>query len=48
MLKGNIAPDGAVVKQGAVVPEMMQHKGPARCFDSEEAATEEMCIRDRR
>ena len=40
VLKGNIAPDGAVVKQGAVVPEMMQHKGPARCFDSEEAATE--------
>lgn len=39
VLKGNIAPEGAVVKQGAVAPEMMQHSGPARCFDSEEAAT---------
>ncbi len=39
VLKGNIAPDGAVVKQGAVVPEMMQHTGPARCFDCEEDAS---------
>ncbi len=38
ILKGNIAPEGAVVKQGAVAPEMMQHTGPARCFDSEEEA----------
>ncbi len=40
ILKGNIAPEGAVVKQGAVAPEMMQHTGPARCFDSEEAASD--------
>lgn len=40
VLKGNIAPDGAVVKQGAVVPEMMQHTGPARCFDCEEDASD--------
>ena len=40
VLKGNIAPEGAVVKQGAVAPEMMQHSGPARCFDSEEEASD--------
>ena len=40
ILRGNLAPDGAVVKQSAVAPEMMQHKGPARVFDSEEAAVE--------
>lgn len=39
VLKGNICPDGAVVKQGAVVPEMMHHIGPARCFDCEEDAS---------
>jgi dihydroxy-acid dehydratase len=39
VLKGNVAPEGSVVKQGAVAPEMMRHKGPARCFDSEEDAT---------
>ena len=39
VLKGNLAPQGCVVKQGAVLPEMMRHKGPARVFDSEEAAT---------
>lgn len=39
VLHGNLAPDGAVVKQSAVSPEMMKHKGPARIFDSEEAAT---------
>lgn len=38
ILKGNIAPNGAVVKQGAVSSEMMLHTGPARCFDSEEDA----------
>ena len=38
VLKGNIAPDGCVVKQAAVLPEMMQHEGPARVFDSEEDA----------
>ncbi len=40
VLKGNIAPEGAVVKQGAVAPEMMQHSGPSRCFDSEEEASD--------
>lgn len=40
VLRGNIAPEGSVVKQGAVAPEMMVHKGPARVFDSEEAASE--------
>jgi len=39
VLFGNLAPDGAVVKRAAVVPEMMVHSGPARVFDSEEAAT---------
>ncbi|MCR4926026.1 MAG: dihydroxy-acid dehydratase [Clostridiales bacterium] len=38
VLWGNLAPDGSVVKKGAVLPEMMQHKGPARCFNSEEEA----------
>jgi dihydroxy-acid dehydratase len=40
ILFGNLAPDGSVVKKGAVAPEMMVHKGPARVFDSEQAATE--------
>ena len=40
ILKGNLAPEGAVVKKGAVLPEMMVHTGPARVFDSEEEATE--------
>ena len=39
ILKGNLAPDGAVVKQGAVAPEMMKHTGPARVFDCEEDAS---------
>jgi dihydroxy-acid dehydratase len=38
ILWGNLAPDGAVVKAGAVRPEMMQHRGPARVFDAEESA----------
>ena len=38
VLKGNLAPDGSVVKRSAVVDEMMVHKGPARVFDSEEDA----------
>jgi dihydroxy-acid dehydratase len=38
VLKGNLAPDGCVVKQSAVAPAMMQHSGPARVFDSEEDA----------
>lgn len=37
---GNLAPDGAVVKAAAVAPEMMDHRGPARVFDSEELALE--------
>ena len=37
VLYGNLCPEGAVVKKGAVLPEMMVHTGPARCFDSEEA-----------
>ena len=40
VLKGNLAEDGAVVKKGAVAPEMLQHKGPAKVYDSEEAAIE--------
>ena len=36
VLRGNIAPDGAVVKRSAVAKEMLVHKGPARVFDSEE------------
>lgn len=39
VLFGNLAPDGAVVKRGAVAPSMLRHQGPARVFDSEEAAT---------
>ena len=38
ILKGNLAPDTAVVKRSAVVPEMMKHEGPARVFDCEEDA----------
>ncbi len=38
VLYGNLAPDGCVVKQSAVAPEMMRHTGPARVFDSEEEA----------
>ncbi|MDO8473076.1 MAG: dihydroxy-acid dehydratase [Dehalococcoidia bacterium] len=40
ILFGNIAPEGSVVKSGAVAPEMMVHSGPARVFDSEDEATE--------
>ena len=40
VLKGNLAPDGCVVKQSAVAPEMMVHEGPARVFNSEEEAIE--------
>ena len=38
VLKGNLAPDGGVVKRSAVVEEMMVHEGPARVFDCEEDA----------
>ena len=40
ILWGNIAKEGCAVKQSAVAPEMMQHSGPARVFDSEEEAIE--------
>ena len=40
VLKGNLAPDGCVVKRSAVAPEMLQHKGSARVFDCEEDAIE--------
>ena len=40
VLKGNIAPDGCVVKQAAVAPEMLVHEGPARVFNSEDEAIE--------
>jgi len=38
VLRGNLAPDGAVVKQSAVAKEMLSHSGPARVFDGEEEA----------
>ncbi|MCD8357877.1 MAG: dihydroxy-acid dehydratase [Oscillospiraceae bacterium] len=38
VLRGNLAPDGCVVKRSAVAPEMMVHEGPARVFDSEDEA----------
>ena len=38
VLKGNLSPDGCVVKQSAVAPEMMVHRGPARVFDGEREA----------
>lgn len=38
VLRGNLAPEGSVVKQGAVLPSMMVHEGPARVFNSEEDA----------
>ncbi len=40
ILFGSLAPGGSVVKRSAVSPEMLKHKGPARVFDSEEAANE--------
>ncbi|MFQ7310736.1 dihydroxy-acid dehydratase [Sellimonas sp.] len=40
VLKGNLAPDGSVVKRSAVVEEMMVHEGPARVFECEEDAIE--------
>lgn len=38
VLRGNLAPDGCVVKRSAVAPEMLKHEGPAKVFDSEEEA----------
>lgn len=40
VLRGNLAPDGCVVKRSAVAPEMLVHEGPAKVFDSEEEAIE--------
>ncbi|KYO66140.1 dihydroxy-acid dehydratase [Thermovenabulum gondwanense] len=40
VLFGNLAPDGAVVKEAAVAPEMLYHEGPAKVFDSEEEAVD--------
>ena len=40
VLKGNLAPNTAITKPAAIVPEMQTFTGPARCFDSEEAANE--------
>ena len=38
VLRGNLAPDGCVVKRSAVAPEMLKHSGPAKVFDCEEEA----------
>ncbi len=38
VLKGNLAPEGSVVKRSAVLPEMLRHEGPARVFECEEDA----------
>jgi len=40
VLRGNLAPDGAVVKKSAVDPSMLKHEGPAKVFNSEEEAIE--------
>ncbi|MBI2918631.1 MAG: dihydroxy-acid dehydratase [Chloroflexi bacterium] len=45
ILWGNVAPEGAVVKSAAVAPQMRRHSGPARVFDSEEAATASITAR---
>ena len=38
VLRGNLAPDGSIVKRSAVAPEMLRHQGPARVFNSEDEA----------
>jgi len=40
VLKGNLAPKGSVIKQGAVTPDMMIHEGPAKVYNSEEECVE--------
>lgn len=40
VLRGNLAPDGAIVKRAAVAEEMLRHRGPARVFDGEDEAVE--------
>jgi dihydroxy-acid dehydratase len=42
ILRGNLAPQGAVVKMAAVSPKMMKHQGPAKVYDSEKEAEEAM------
>ena len=42
VLKGNLAPDSGIVKRSAVVPEMMVHTGPARVYDCEEDALDDI------
>jgi dihydroxy-acid dehydratase len=44
ILKGNLAPNGAVVKQTAVSPKMLKFEGTAKCFDSEEEAMKEIVL----
>ncbi len=46
VLFGNLAPDGSVVKEAAVADEMLRHSGPARVFESEEAAVAAIAARD--
>ncbi len=45
VLRGNLAPDGAVVKQSAVAPAMLHHVGPARVFESEEQVRDSLMSR---
>lgn len=45
VLFGNLAPEGAVVKQALVAPQMLTHRGPARVFESEEDATQAIMAR---
>jgi dihydroxy-acid dehydratase len=46
VLFGSLAPEGAVVKSGAVAPQMMSHRGPARCFDSEDECVQAIMRHD--
>lgn len=46
ILRGNLAPDGAVVKRSAVSEEMLTHKGPARVFENEEEVVEAILTRN--
>jgi dihydroxy-acid dehydratase len=46
ILFGNLAPDGAVVKEGAVLPQMLRHRGPARVFDDEASAVTAIAAND--
>jgi dihydroxy-acid dehydratase len=46
VLRGNLAPAGAVVKQSAVHPNMLRHVGPARVFESEDEVRESLASRD--